>query len=206
MKKVQFFATYYQQKEKANTLINSLMMQTADNWELVICSNADGSVNDLVITDPRITVKVTEENTGFWGALNRRDYIQNELEDDVLLINTSVEDYYIPKLVELINEHSDKDFIYWDFAHHHFGYNTNQAISQPRITKIDWGNFAIKSSIAKNVSIGSFEKVNPDNPNETFNISYWQEFMGDGFFVEHVFAQNLQLKSIRIPKILMVKN
>tara|TARA_R110000803_G_scaffold44486_3_gene94133 strand:- start:1051 stop:1671 length:621 start_codon:yes stop_codon:yes gene_type:complete len=206
MRKVQFFATYYQQKERVNTLINSLLMQTADNWELVICSNADDSINEVEITDPRITVKLTEENTGTWGALNRRDYIQNELEDGVLLINTSVEDYYIPKLVEFINEHQDRDFIYWDFSHHHFGYNTNHAISQPRINKMDWGNFAVTSEIAKTITMPDFQVPDPEDNTKMVVANYWKDFKGDGYFVEHVFGQHPDIKSIRIPKILFVKN
>lgn len=204
MRKVHFFATYFEQKEKAHTLINSLLAQTADNWELTICSNGDASVNELGVTDKRINIKLTEENTGFWGALNRKEFIYSDaLGDDDLLINTSVEDYYIPKLVEYINEFN-QEFIYWDVAHHHFGYNTNFAVGQPRIKKMDWGGYAVKGSIAKSTQMGEFQSQNPDGTPRVGD--YWKEFMGDGYFIEHMFAQHPTLQTIRIPKILFVKN
>jgi glycosyltransferase involved in cell wall biosynthesis len=204
MRKVHFFATYFEQKEKAHTLINALLAQTADNWELTICSNGDETVNELDITDKRINVKLTKENTGFWGALNRKEFIHsNALGNDDLLINTSVEDYYIPKLVEYINEFT-QDFIYWDVAHHQFGYNTNFAIGQPRIKKMDWGGYAVKGSIAKSTQMGTVEIPQADGTVKS--TDYWKEFMGDGYFVEHIFAQNPAMKTIRIPKILFIKN
>ena len=143
MRTVHFFATYYEQEKSAPTLIQSLLMQTADNWKLTICSNADRTlmnIEDQWGIDPRVNFVIKDENTEFWGAKNRRDFYQT-VEDGTLVVMTSCEDYYVPKTVQYINER-DEDFIYWDFSHHHFEHNTSFAISQPRMKKIDWDNFA----------------------------------------------------------------
>jgi len=205
MRTVHFFATYYEQHDKAYTLIQSLLSQTADNWKLTICSNADKSVYDLKIDDPRITIMCTETNTEFWGALNRKAFIDNQLLDDELLINTSVEDYYIPKLVEYLNTRSE-DFIMWDFSHHHFAYSTFFAITHPRVNKVDWGNFAIKGHYAKQVDMSNLPTVNPENRQEVIYTDGWKNFRADGYFVEYTFRQFPQISNVRLPKILFVKN
>jgi hypothetical protein len=204
MRTVHFFATYYQQEKQAITLIQSLLMQTEDNWKLTICSNADPTVNNIPITDDRINVVLKEENSEFWGAKNRRDFYQ-EVDGGVLVVMTSCEDYYVPKTVQYINER-DEDFIYWDFSHHHFEHNTTYAISQPRLKKIDWGNFAILSDLSRGVSLDKLKTRDAENPQEMVEFNGWEEFMGDGFFVEEVFKTHSDISNIRLPKILFCKN
>jgi hypothetical protein len=191
MRTVHFFATYYEQEHSSQTLIQSLLMQTADNWKLTICSNADDSVLNLNILDPRVNIILKGENTGFWGALNRRDFIIDSVGDNEMLINTSCEDYYIKTLVEEINK-KDEDFVMWDHAHHHFKYNTISAVVQPKRNKIDWGSYAVKGSVAKQAAINT-------------DIETWKEFTADGQFVENI-MQIDNLKVVRLPKILFVKN
>lgn len=212
MRTVHFFATYFEQGNKALTLIQSLLSQTADNWKLTICSNGDESLLSfrdqfqfLWDGDDRITFKVTEENSGYWGALNRKAFIENDLKDDELLVNTSVEDIYIPKTVEYINERKE-NFIYWDFSHHHFDYKTSMAIAQPRIKKIDWGSYAVLGEYAKSVKMLPLKRSNPKNPKETIEEDPWQSFYGDGLFVEYLFMQMPFISNIRLPKILFIKN
>lgn len=204
MRTVHFFATYYEQEHTAMTLINSLLLQTADNWKLTICSNADKSVLNLDVSDPRVEIQLKKENSGFWGALNRKSFIENELKDDELLINTSCEDYYVKTLVEEINKR-DEDFIMWDSAHHHFKYSTIAAMVQPRRNKIDWGSYAILGSCAKKVVMADITKTDPETGQETKHDP-WLEFTADGIFVEYTLLQQKDLKTIRLPKILFVKN
>lgn len=257
-------------------------MQTEGNWKLTVCSNADDSLlavrdklGGIVGGDERIDFRVTETNTEFWGAKNRREFIKT-VEDGVMIVNTSSEDYYAPKTVEYINltmrvahmreaietkkivirgdramwcggeiqlqdntnvefylafaskdPRMEKfwnqivedtpntkyyDFIYWDFSHHHFDYNTNFAIVQPRLRKIDWGSYAILSDVAKTIDLDSIPALDPrgeflrDEKGEVVMINGWEQFMGDGFFVERVFKQHEDLKHVRLPKVLFVKN
>lgn len=225
---VHFFATYYEQGDKTLTLVQSLLSQTKDNWKLTICSNGDRSLlafrdkfGFLWAGDDRITFKVTDTNTGYWGALNRRDFIQSdELGDDEMLVNTSVEDYYVPKTVEFISwEHTgkkangdeiwtprDEDFIMWDFSHHHFGYNLNSCISQPRLKKIDWGNYALLGKIAKGVKMVPMPLGERDKDNKDILENPWESFYGDGLFVEMIFQQFPNIANVRLPKVLFAKN
>lgn len=202
MRTVHFFATYYEQQDQAATLIQSLLCQTAQNWKLTICSNADNTlmmVEDIWGNDPRINFIIKDENSGHWGALNRKAFIENDLKDDELLVNCSVEDYYVPKTVEFINSRSE-DFIYWDFSHHQFGYETISSMVQPRIRHIDWGSYALLGNIAKSVN------MLPVKNNDGTESDAWISFFADGIFVEYLLDQTPHLTSVRIPKILFVKN
>ena len=209
MRTVHFFATYYQQKDVTLNLVQSLMTQTSDNWKLTICSNGDESLlefKDIFTTiygdDDRVLFKVTDENSGYWGALNRKAFIENDLKDDELLVNCSVEDIYIPKTVEYINERKE-NFIYWDFTHHQFDYKTSFAICQLRAKKVDWGSYAILGEYAKSVKMLPHKAT---NEGETIEQDSWTSFFADGLFVEYVFNQFSYISNIRIPKILFVKN
>jgi len=212
MRTVHFFATYYNQKDSALNLVQSLKRQTSDNWKLTICSNADESVlefADIIKTlygeDERITIDLKKENTGYWGALNRKEFIENTLENNELLVNTSVEDIYVPKTIEFINQRTE-NFIYWDFTHHHFGYKTSMAITQPRINKIDWGSFAILGEYAKSIKMLPVRKTDPKDHTSVIEEDAWINFAADGLFVEYLFMQMPFISNIRIPKILFVKN
>lgn len=209
---VHFFATYYEQKDTAITLVQSLLRQTEGNWKLTICSNGDKSILDFETSygfmwegDDRITIKLLEEDTGHWGALNRKSFIQEELGDDELVVNTSVEDYYVPKTIEYINKR-DESFIMWDFTHHHFEYNLSHCISQPRLKKIDWGNYALLGSIAKTVDMESVPTGKRDDNNKDIMENAWESFYGDGYFVEFLFRQHPTISNIRLPKVLFAKN
>jgi hypothetical protein len=206
MRTVHFFATYYEQEKSAVTLIQSLLMQTADNWKLTICSNADNTllnVKEQWGFDPRITFIVKEKNSGFWGAPNRKWFINEVLEDDELIVNTSAEDYYAPKTVEFINSR-EEDFIMWDFTHHQFNYDVFHCISQPRVRKIDWGNYALLGKYAKQVDMQPIPRKNEQG--EEYMENPWESFFGDGYFVEYLFRQHPEITNIRLPKVLFVKN
>lgn len=225
---VHFFATYFEQGTKALTLIQSLLSQTHDNWKLTICSNGDESLfvfrdqfRFLWAGDERITFKVTEKNTGYWGALNRRDFIQSdELKDDEMLINTSVEDYYVPRTVEFVSYAPQgknlkgqevfvprkEDFIMFDFTHHQFGYDLFHCMSQPRIKKIDWGNYALIGKIAKSVVMEPLPLGKKNEKGEDILEDPWQSFFGDGLFVENLFKQFPNITNVRLPKVLFAKN
>lgn len=159
MAKFIIFATYYEQEKSANTLINSLIQQTYEDWELLICSNGDESVHNLDIRDSRIKVMLSKP-TGSWGCFNREEF-RKTLPPNSYLINTSVEDYYAPITLEEINNHKE-DLIYWDFSHHHFGYNSSSTTSNLSISNIDWGNFAINTEVALKVPIPNCESYEAD--------------------------------------------
>lgn len=188
MAKFVIFATYYQQEKSAYTLINSLIQQTYEDWELVICSNGDESVHNLDILDSRIKVKVSKP-TGNWGCYNREEF-RKTLPPNSYLINTSVEDYYAPITLKEISKHKD-DLIYWDFSHHHFGYDSTSTTSNLSISNIDWGNFAVKSEVASRVPISNCKSYEADG-----------EWVLD--LKKYIISQRGNTK--KIDKVLFVKN
>ena len=85
---------------------------------------------------------------------------------------------------DILNK-TGNDFIYWDSIHNHFDWGILK--SEMKANCIDWGNFAIKTDIAKMVGINQ------------------PEYSGaDAAFVEDVYPH---LKSIiKIDKILTIHN
>ena len=181
---IKIVATYYQQQKEVWVLIHSLLNQTYKDWNLYICSNGDESVLQLPITDKRIHVEMFAP-TGFWGCYNR-EYMRTRVEDEDYLINCSVEDYYAPTTLEEIAKRNE-DFVWFDFSHHHFKYNSSSIESEPSVGAIDWGNFAVKGKVAKQVPIRNCES-----------------YTADGEWVEDI--MKLKLTKHKIKKILFVKN
>lgn len=180
---IQIFATYYKQEKEANTLIQSLICQTYEDWQLHICSNGDDSINNLNITDSRITTSISEP-TEFWGCYNREEF--RKQAPDSYLINSSVEDYYAPKTLEYLSKRSE-DLVYWDFTHHHFEYKSNAIESHPRVGNIDWGNFAVNGALARRVPIPNCES-----------------YTADGEWVEALKRERITIH--KIDRVLFVKN
>jgi hypothetical protein len=74
------------------------------------------------------------------------------LVDTDFIIQTSIQDYYIPTTVEQILKLSKRfDLIYFNCLHNHIDYEVLE--SDIIIAKIDWGSFAVRTCIAKNVGI-----------------------------------------------------
>lgn len=188
MAKFIIFATYYQQLDSCQTLIQSLLNQTFKDWELHIHSNGDNSIKQLEICDSRINTKITKP-TEYWGCYNRESF-RTSLPLGSYIINTSVEDYYAPITLEEINKHTE-ELIYWDFSHHHFNYETSRTESKPSICNIDWGNFAVKTDIALNVPIQDCKSYTADGE--------WVEAVKN-----KIIEQGGGIK--KIPKVLFVKN
>lgn len=189
MREVIVFATYHNQLKESNTIIASMINQTADNWRLVICSNGDESANEIdTKSHPNIEIRIEKENSGFWGCKNREKFIQEVANENAFLINTSVEDYYAPKLIECINMYSEHDFIFWDFSHHQFGYETKHANSTLKVGGIDWGNFAVKTDVIAKHGIPNTES-----------------YFADGETVVNM-LNNSEYKIVKFENIFMMKN
>jgi hypothetical protein len=177
---IKIFATYYKQEKELNVLLSALAVQSNQNFELTVCSNGDHT-----LPEGNYERIVTEENTGFWGCLNRKNFIAS-LDDEDYVINTSVEDYYTPNMIAEVEEciKSGFEFIFWDVVHHHYKYTYLR--SMPMKNYIDWGNFCVKAKYIKQVEINH------------------ESFFADGETVEAI--MELNPKAGKINKVLMVKN
>lgn len=205
---VTFIATSYDEEFDPYVFIGSMLCQKNRNWKAIIYNNGPNPWLKSVVEesespkfryhpwlkaviesfdDPRPIYKESAENTGGWGCYNRQDAIDN-LVDTEYIVQTSIQDYWLPSAVGAILEHSGKDFIYWDSINHLAGYG-RVLHSMPVIRYIDWGNFAIKTSIAKQVGIRDPEAYN-----------------ADGMFVRDCISEGLIKTSAKLNQILTIHN
>lgn len=149
---VTFVATAFEEKYESMALIGSLLAQKDLRWKLIIYGNKHSEeIYNIcqLINDSRITYKVAETNTGFWGCYNRRDAVYN-MVDTEYVVQTSIQDYYLPNTVlEILS--ANEDLIYWNTLHNHFDWELLN--TKLKINHIDWGCFAIKTELAKKVEI-----------------------------------------------------
>jgi hypothetical protein len=188
---VTFIATAYQEQLESHTFINSLLLQTDPNWKCIVF--ADGG-NEYIknfidnINDPRISYYESHKVKGCWGNANRKHALDWIVNTDFVVPGASIQDYYLPIVVEQINKYkNDYDFIYFNCIHHSKDYDVLD--TNPKVGEIDWGSFALKTSLAKETDITDF--CNP---------------LTDGMFVERCFNNNPNLKHIKINKYLFVHN
>lgn len=180
-------AAYKENLIVANQFISSMILQSDNRWKCIIyCDAPNPEVAAAVASynDPRIKLVDNKEPTRHWGHYNRIDALNN-LVDTEFVVQTSIQDYYTPNTVKEILERADHDFIYFNCIHNHHKYTIlNSELKEGRI---DWGSFAVKTSVAKEVGIREPR-------------SSWC----DGTFVVHCIAKGI--KHIKIDKVLTVHN
>jgi hypothetical protein len=186
---ITFVATAYKETIDAHQFIASLILQKNPNWKCIIyCDEPNQYIKNTIeyFNDERIRYYQNEIPTKFWGHYNRLHALNN-LVDTEFIIQTSIQDYYLPNTVSLISKFkNDYDFIYFNCVHNHFDYNVLD--SQPIVAKIDWGSFAIRTEIAKKIGIKNLEN----------NLT-------DGLFVVDCFKHE-KLRYLKINRILTVHN
>jgi hypothetical protein len=184
---ITFIATAHEEKNEVFLFISSLLLQTDPRWKCIIYSDAPNQyIKDAVnqFNDERITYVENKEPTKFWGHYNRKKALE-EMVDSEFVIQTSIQDYYLPFAVKEILDCSEYDFIFFNCLHHHFP--TKFLITNPKTYEIDWGSFAVRTKIAKQVGIQQPES-----------------FICDGIFVENLFST--KIKAIKTNFFLTVHN
>jgi hypothetical protein len=185
---VTFVAISYQETNEIYMFIGMLLCQKNPNWKCIIYHDGPNEWMKSVVEqfgDSRITYIEAPENRGAWGAYNRIDGLQ--MVDTDYIIQTTVQEYYLPTTVDEIVNNNKNDLIYWPVIHHSFGYNILNA--EPVRNRMDWSNFALKTRIARKVG-----------------INYPEAYIGDGLFIEDVMRSGLVKQKIKLDKILNIKN
>lgn len=184
---ITFIATAYKETKEALVFINSLLLQNNNNWKLIIyCDEKNDFIENYVLSlnDDRIKLISNESSKGFWGHYNRIDAL-NQVDTE-FVIQTSIQDYYIPTTIQELSKYYMYDFIYFNTLHNHLGYNILN--SELVRCKIDWGSFIVKTNIAKEVG-----------------IKYPQSPYCDGLYVEDL-VKYKNIKIFKINKILTIHN
>lgn len=172
--------------EDPYAFIGSLRAQTNTKWKAIIYHNGrNPHLEEIVhdMWDPRITYRESPENTGFWGCYNRKKALEEVSTPYV--IQTSIQDYWLPCTVEDLYLAPKEDIIYWDSINHLTGPERLDCELSPG--RVDWGNFAIRTELAQRVG-----------------INYPEEFMADWLFVQDVLA--MKPTTTKINKILTIHN
>ena len=205
---VTFIEPSFEEEFDPYVFIGSMLCQKNENWKAIIYNNGPNpwlrqAISEAerpktryvpwlktvieTVNDPRFIYRESPENRGGWGCYNRQDALDN-MVDTEYVVQTSIQDYWLPNAVENILAHNGKDFIYWDSINHLASYDkVLHAI--PRMAYIDWGNFAVKTSIAKAVG-----------------IQHPEAFNADWFFVKDCIASGLIKQPVKLNKILTIHN
>jgi hypothetical protein len=187
---VTFIAPAFNEKFETYIFIGSMLCQTDTNWKAIIYHNGPNKwlryfVDSFV--DKRLIYAESATNTEAWGTFNRIAALNN-MVDTEYVVQTSIQDYWFPNTVACIGQHQDEDFIYWNSINHLTGYE-NILECEPVINRIDWGNFAIRTRIARAVGI--------QRPTE---------FTADGFFVADCVNSGLIKRQLKLNQVLTIHN
>jgi len=188
---ITLIATAYDETLKANTFINSLLLQSDPNWKCVVFADGGNSYIKKMLSDigdSRFSYYESHKVKGCWGNENRRHALNWMVDTDFVMPGASIQDYYVPNTIEEINKYTnDYDFIYFDCIHHSKDYDALD--TKLKVGEIDWGSFALRTEVAKQTDIADF-----------------CNHLTDGMFVERCINKFPNLKYYKIKKYLFVHN
>lgn len=185
---VTFVVITYKEQWEPYMFIGMLKCIKNPNWKAIIWHDGPNPTMKAIVEafgDERIQYMENEENKGSWGCYNRIAAL--DMVDTEFVVQTTIQEYYLPTFVDYIEQNKNNDLIYWPCIHHSFDYNIINA--EPVRGRMDWSNFALKTHIARKVG-----------------INYPTAYMADGLFIEDVMKSNLVKKKIRVERLLNIKN
>lgn len=161
---VTIVATAHNEFPSNRPFIDSMLNQTErvseGRWKMIVWHNGPWGHHDhhtWKFTQDGFThqpeYKYSETDTGDWGARNRQQAIDEC--DTEYIIQTSIQDYWLPQAMEYIIrelQKSSPDILVWNSINHLVG-PCQVLDSQLVWSKLDWGNFAIRTDIARQVRI-----------------------------------------------------
>lgn len=187
---VTFIVPAFNEKIESYIFIGAMLCQTDPNWKAIIYHNGPNNWLKYFVSsfgDSRLIYRESPTNTEAWGTFNRIDALMN-IVDTEFVVQTSIQDYWFPNTVACILANREEDFLYWDSINHLNGYD-KVLESKPVIDYIDWGNFAIRTEIAKQVG-----------------INHPTEFTADGLFVTDCMNSGLVNRQLKLNRILTIHN
>lgn len=156
-------APAYQEKSYNMVFIDSMLNQTKqDGWVCEVVHNGPFDIGSdfeermhskYVARNMNIILSASESNTGNWGTANRQRAIEEC--DTEYILQTSVQDYWLPQAMKYIIgtlEKNRPDMLLWNSINHLVG-PCQVLNSELEWSKVDWGNFCIRTDIAKKVGI-----------------------------------------------------
>jgi len=187
---VSFIVICYGEYWEAPMFIGAMKCQTDKRFRCIFWHDGPNPelrklIESLTKGDDRFTYIENDENTGSWGCFNRIAALKSITTPYV--IQTTIQEYYAPCCISEIAKHQDKDIIVWNTIHHSFDYLILD--TDLEVKKIDWSNFAIRTTIA-----------------QTVGIKQPTHYCADGLFIQDCVASGLLVNNIKLNKILSIKN
>lgn len=166
-------ATAHNEDTPNRVFVHSMLNQIDKSYKAVVMHNGHNASMELWVNDQNdgawneegtgyVKFKSSKVDTGNWGTANRQQAI-NECDTEYI-IQTSVQDYWLPQATQIINnilKEKKPDILLWNSINHLVG-PCQVLDSQLAWSKIDWGNFAIRTEIAKKVGIQHGDKYTAD--------------------------------------------
>ena len=157
---IEFIIPTYNRPYQLLTILGSIFSQTNTNWKIHVIADADyegySEIKKLFNINSN-KIKFTQLNGPHndWGHTPRLYGLENATEEWIVM--SGDDNYYTPNFVNefIQNIDNNTNFIYCDMLHNHNTTHTSAYkyfVSKPEINYIDIGNFATRTSFAKQIS------------------------------------------------------
>lgn len=150
-------ATAHNEIPANRVFIDSMIMQTNKEFKATVFHNgiSYSMVNYMMERCEgcdNIYYRHSNTDSANWGTANRQQAIDEC--DTEYIIQTSVQDYWLPQAVEYILKalENKPSIVVWNSINHLVG-PCQVLDSKLEWSKIDWGNFAIRTDIARKMRI-----------------------------------------------------
>lgn len=195
--KITIVAPAYNEESHQMPFIDSMLNQKEQTgWQCIVYHNGPydscrgyAKYKEQLSADSRFIFRESPINTGNWGTANRQQVI--DTCDSEYIIQSSIHDYWLPQAIGYILktiERTNVDIIYWDTINHIVG-ECRVLDGQLAWAHCDWGQFALKTSIAKAVG-----------------IKRGDVYCGDWAFVEDCLNSGLIKTKCKLPLIINIHN
>lgn len=151
---IEFVIPAYDRPDHLMCCVSSIMAQTSSNWKIhIIGDGAPEGRYDKVLKycegDDRIKFTNLPTRSNDYGHTPRNYGLEKATEEWV--VTTGEDNFYVCSFVEeflsIVNE--DTKFVYCDMIHNRFLYKYFDC--QPVLTKIDAGNFMVKTELGQQI-------------------------------------------------------
>jgi hypothetical protein len=190
MKTLTIVATAFNEKWQECIFVPSMLNQTCQDFEAIVFHNgpSERDMGDEFLGLQNIRYMESPVNTNCWGAHNRQKAIEDCTTDYIL--QTSIQDYFLSQAVEYIQRVlvEEPDLVLWNSINHLVG-PCQVLDSKLEWSKLDWGNFCIKTSIAKEIG-----------------INYPTEYCSDWLFIQDCLRSGLLKNIKKINGVLTIHN
>jgi len=162
-----FIAPAHNEPDYDRAFVTSMLAQICQDFHAIVFHNGpdktfmsfwiqEQNVGWDEVHGDHIQFKQSGIDSGNWGTSNRQIAITECTTE--YIIQTSISDYWLPQAVEYILKglETKPDILVWNSVNHLVG-PCRVLDAQLAWSKLDWGNFAIKTEIAKQVPIRQTE-------------------------------------------------